>query len=63
MAAVQEYRVNLATETDVTIVKRFLFLFQQVSQFIDLLLKHNYLLSQEGIVLPLDLRLAAAVYG
>ena len=63
MAAVQEHRVNLATETDVTIVKRFLFLFQQVSQFIDLLLKHNYLLSQEGIVLPLDLRLAAAVYG
>ena len=62
MAAVQEHCVNLATETDVTIVKRFLFLFQQVSQFIDLLLKHNYLLSQECIVLPLDLRLAAAVY-
>ena len=62
MAAVQEHRVDLATETDVAIVERFLFLFQQVSQLIDLLLKHDYFLSQEGIVLPLHLRLAAAVY-
>ena len=61
MAAIQEYCVDFSSETDVTIVKCFLFLLKQVCQFIDLLLEHYYFLSKESIVLPFYLRVASTI--
>ena len=63
MAAVQEDSVDLASEANIAIVERLLFLLEQVRQLLDLLLQRYDLLPQESVIFPLDLSLATAVDG
>ena len=57
MAAVQKHCVDLPRKANVAIIERFLLLLEQVRQLLHLLLQRYHLLSQEGVIFPLDLRL------
>ena len=61
MAAVQKHCVDLPRKANVAIIERFLLLLEQVRQLLHLLLQRYHLLSQEGVIFPLDFRLGAAV--
>ena len=61
--AVEEDCVDLPGEADVAVVKRLFFLFQEVAELFDLLLKHDYFLAEEGVVFPSDVSITAAYYG
>ena len=61
MTAVEKDSVDLSTEANIAVIKRLLFLLQQVRQFIHLLLQHDYFFAQEGIIFPLHFRLTPTV--
>ena len=62
VTAVQEHCIDLSAKADVAVVEGLFFLLEQIGQLADLLLKHDNLLAQGGVVLPLNVELAAAIH-